>query len=97
MLTFNTCLRAFDVYVPTCPNSIHAFVDFIKLNSVADKLNIPSSFRAGRLLELAKEAELKVTSIGSKVSTNLVIRTSDPEKNSLIYLAGEVASMNLIP
>ena len=79
------------------PNSIHAFVDFIKLNSVADKLNIPSSFRAGRLLELAKEAELKVTSIGSKVSTNLVIRTSDLEKNSLIYLAGEVAPMNLIP
>jgi len=79
------------------PNAIHAYFNFIELNSIADKLNIPSSFRAGGILELIKDAELKVTTIGNQISTKLVIRTAEPEKNSLIYLVGEVGSINFTP
>ncbi len=79
------------------PNAIHAYLDFIELNSIADKLNIPSSFRGGGVLELIKEAELKVTTIGNQISTKLVIRTAEPEKNSLIYLTGQLSAMDFNP
>jgi len=72
-------------------------LDFIELNSIADKLNIPSSFRGGGVLELIKEAELKVTTIGNQISTKLVIRTAEHEKNSLIYLTGQLSAMDFNP
>ncbi len=75
-------------------NSVYAHANLTQMDSLADLLNMPSSFRGRIALSLGKEIEFSLTPVGKQVTSKLVVTFPDSNKNSLIYLVTQFLTLN---